>query len=391
MITRLQIKRILRQMVHLLKLGKKNYKSAYDLLLRQALAIEFDPKTDEHFRKILSVQYPLYPWQEDSKDSNLNLEKVKINHNELSSNVEISVCLVIVFNHRYDDNFEKLEALYQEKFDEILFLVPFYRGNKRNVIPVYESSSRFQGYVAQAYEKLKMASCSHYIFIGDDLLINPRINSANVLNELKIGLNTGYIKSATPLSDVPYSWTRLAPALGVFFRPNHYVNYSKELPIYADAFKKLNNHGMLFKPVKVDSLVPNKNVASDSGYNDAIAAITYMVNLGIKKFNLPYPLVMGYSDFFVLPKVSLDNFVHLCGVFAAMDLFVEVAIPTALLLSLESITFESNTTWKGTEIWGGLENVVKIGEKHQFNLDKLLESFGPSQLYIHPVKLSKWV
>ena len=51
-----------------------------------------------------------------------------------------SVALVVIYNHRYDGNISIVEDLYRERFREIFHLVPFYDGDRPNVIPVYESS-----------------------------------------------------------------------------------------------------------------------------------------------------------------------------------------------------------------------------------------------------------
>ena len=47
------------------------------------------------------------------------------------------VCLLIIYNHRYDDNIEKLERIYKNRFSDIYHIVPFYNGTIENVIPVY--------------------------------------------------------------------------------------------------------------------------------------------------------------------------------------------------------------------------------------------------------------
>src|SRR5438309_2566399 len=59
--------------------------------------------------------------------------------------MQSKAALIIVFNHRYDKNIPLLETLYEGRFSNIYYLVPFYDGEKENVIPVYENSFRFQG------------------------------------------------------------------------------------------------------------------------------------------------------------------------------------------------------------------------------------------------------
>ena len=75
------------------------------------------------------------------------------------------ICLVIIYNHRYDQNIKILEQIYKGRFAAIYHLVPFYDGKKQNVIPVYESSYQFQGYVAQGMKYFYNNNYTHYLFI----------------------------------------------------------------------------------------------------------------------------------------------------------------------------------------------------------------------------------
>ena len=58
------------------------------------------------------------------------------------------VALIIIYNHQYNKNIDVLERIYKDRFHDIYHLVPFYRGDRKNVIPVYESSHYFQGYIS---------------------------------------------------------------------------------------------------------------------------------------------------------------------------------------------------------------------------------------------------
>ena len=57
-----------------------------------------------------------------------------------------SVCIVVVFNHRFEENVEKLKEIYKNRFSKVVFLMPFYTGDDRDIISVYESSYQFHGY-----------------------------------------------------------------------------------------------------------------------------------------------------------------------------------------------------------------------------------------------------
>ena len=75
-----------------------------------------------------------------------------------------------------------------------------------------------------------------------------------------------------------------------------------------------------------------------------------------------------------------------------MKLWVEVAIPTAMILSHDTITFEKDTQWEGTTYWDN-ENATEMEERFQnlnYDFNELNKSYKKKELYIHPVKLSKW-
>ena len=130
------------------------------------------------------------------------------------------------------------------------------------------------------------------------------------------------------------------------------------------------------------------------------AMFAYRLRLPIK---VPYPLAAGYSDFLIVPRSAIQEFSRLCGVFAAMNLFVEIAAPTALALSCEHISTEmiKGENWvfgrrdprfarRGLELWSE-DDIKALGNKHGWNEQSLLQSMGADTLYVHPVKLSRWI
>ena len=75
------------------------------------------------------------------------------------------VALIIIYNHKFDRNIDILENIYKDRFSNIYHLVPFYTGDKSNVISVYENSHYFQGYVAQGFKSYFKEEFEHYFFI----------------------------------------------------------------------------------------------------------------------------------------------------------------------------------------------------------------------------------
>jgi hypothetical protein len=90
-----------------------------------------------------------------------------------------TVILVVIYNHKYDKNIDIVENLYCKRFSTIYHIVPFYTGDKPNVIPVYENSIYFEGYIAQAYSHFFHPEAAHYFFVADDMILNPNINETN--------------------------------------------------------------------------------------------------------------------------------------------------------------------------------------------------------------------
>ena len=112
----------------------------------------------------------------------------------------MEIALIIIHNHKFTKNIEIIERVYQERFSNIFHLVPFYEGAKSNVIPVYESSHFFQGYVAQAFRSFFNAKFDHYFFVADDMIVNPIINEKNYSEHLKIKKGEAFIPRLIPLN-----------------------------------------------------------------------------------------------------------------------------------------------------------------------------------------------
>lgn len=96
----------------------------------------------------------------------------------------------------------------------------------------------------------------------------------------------------------------------------------------------------------------------------------------------------GYSDIFLITAKTMEKFAQYCGIFAASRLFVEIAIPTSMVLSAEKIHVGSGKL-KGSAMWS--DDVKKsLAEKYQNSLSALLKDYPKDTFFLHPVKLSAW-
>ena len=103
---------------------------------------------------------------------------------------------------------------------------------------------------------------------------------------------------------------------------------------------------------------------------------------------MPYPLIGCVTDFFVVDKLTIKKFSHLCGVFAILRLHVEIAIPTSLVLTSKQLTSRVDLTLNPIYLWN--EEREKFEKKYENNLSKLINKFPEDYLFVHPVKLSNW-
>lgn len=306
----------------------------------------------------------------------------------------IKACLIIVFNHRYDKNIPVLEKLYAGRFPHIYFLVPFYNGTHPQVIPVYESSHYFQSYFAQGFHRFFKDEFTHYIFLGDDCILNPSINETNVLERTGLPAGTDFIPGLIQFHQVKGApWWHTFKGVD-FFSNRKGAEIKRELPSREEAIARFQRHGLEVKPVSMENIFGSKRPASKSWWEYWLFK-QYHYRLKWRpyrkggKIELPYPVAGSYADILVVTKASVNEFCRYCGILAAAGLFVEIAIPTALLLSADKICEEKDLRLRGRALWT-VEEIEAVEKTHRLSLSSLVQDFPPDQLFYHPVKLSKW-
>ena len=299
---------------------------------------------------------------------------------------EFRFCLVVVFNHRFDQNLPLLRTLYQGRFSTVRFLVPFYRGNDPDVVPVFDSSATFQGYFAQARHQLASEEFSHYVFVADDLLLNPAINETNLHTFLRLGRAGGYTKYLKPFSSMTSCWTHFNRTLRAL-RFDEFVNARAELPPCEEAVARLAAHGLECRPLGWRNLEVGPGPWQHQ-IKEWVTALS-LIRRHREGHGLAYPLLMGYADLLVVPAPALPEFCHLCGVFAALGIFVECAAPTALALAVPQLSLERDLTQQGLELWSDADRHA-FWSRYSGQLSELLKNFPERHLYVHPIKLPHW-
>lgn len=302
------------------------------------------------------------------------------------------VCLLFIYTHRFDQNIGKLESIYKNRFSDIFHLVPFYDGGKENVIPVFENQFYFQAYLPQSIHKFFNEKYTHYFFLCDDVLLHPDINENNYELWFGVDAETSFFPDLWgSLDKLSYSWPNTFPALNAFYMDDHlhhhYIDWKKHFLPREKALEKFNQYGIDFKKINY-----GKYVRSAAFPRKTDMFFHYLKLFFKRRRSLPYPLVAGYSDIFIIPAAEIKEFSDHCETTRQMRLWVEVAIPTMAIVSLNNINFEKDIRKKGSAYWTN-NNDKELSNRERlcdFNLKNLFNTFKSDELYIHPVKLTKW-
>lgn len=316
----------------------------------------------------------------------------------------MKVCLVVIFNHRYDKVLPKLRQIYHSRFKTIRFLMPFYDGDDTDVIPVFESSYSFQGYVAQAAKDLQQLDCDTYFFVADDMFLNPELNEFNLDTRLGVEKGKSYCESISQ-ANLSMHWDkgRVMQSIHTFkpFYYQTYVNYESELMLPFDAFNKAKKYGYADWKLAKGYKYAGPPISRIIQYCNNILfllrwlghiyprTITNLERAWKRRNEFPYPLFMGYSDWFILSKEDLMPVAHAFGVMSGMKVFVEIAIPTVMFLYCKKLGLAKELKLRGKAVWTNEEKRA-IEDKNERNLANLEKNFPSGYMYLHPVKMSRW-
>lgn len=294
------------------------------------------------------------------------------------------VALLIVYNHRFDGNIPRLNSLYAGHFSHVYHLVPFYDGGVPNVIPVYGNSYYFQTYVSQAYTHLKNKGFTHFFVVADDLILNPAINERNLWEITGLAHNECFMPYFTPMNEGGKKWFWLANAIRYRLKQKG-LEISQILPTREEAYKAMRSRKLEAEPLRRATfrhLIWTKRHWKEGFWSNLRLVFR-------KSVELDYPMVHSYSDIYLITAEHMERFCTWCGAFAAGGLFVEIATPTALALTAAPVKNQRHLKLKGGARWGA--DIEKLSSLYKRNLHTLLENFPADTLYLHPIKLSKWM
>lgn len=207
-----------------------------------------------------------------------------------------------------------MERIYRPRFPIIRYLMPFVQlPENPDVITVYCGSYNHQGFATDAARKLVDIDCSHYIFLQDDLLLRPDLDSRSLLERLRIRDDGGFIIWAGSLTQELGEWQWMLGILWRLFYPKNMmsgtgINSLEELLSYLppvdEAKRRLARYGI---DLPVITRTP-KSLADGStllriphfssrsservhAMNRLVADSLYETAPGEARIEIPYPLV----------------------------------------------------------------------------------------------------
>lgn len=316
--------------------------------------------------------------------------------------------LVVLFNHRYDRNIPVIRELYSRRFSGLLQLMPYYKGDAPDVCSVYGNSFQFYNYILQSRERIRQLDGDYLLIIGDDLLLNPGFDEFSTPSLLGIhGEDTCYLDGFVDVS-LPMCYRGTAEAHRFSITPPGIdaESVNRNVPSYEEARRILKSRNLMRHDElsRVRMFLPKWSSGGiHANWKVLKGRVWHLLNYWkhrMKKYRYSYPVVFGYSDIVCIPKGRLDDFCRILEVFSAWNMFVELAIPTALQLlpgtkpaTLEDTQYKSGNVWfpQDPEHFEAMNAVIGgLVSSSGGDLDKLLASFPEEYLYLHPVKLSRF-
>lgn len=317
--------------------------------------------------------------------------------------------LVILYNHQYNRNIPILRNIYSKRFSSIIQLMPYYKGEDQDVCSVFGNSFQFYNYILQARGKIQSLDGDYILIIGDDLLLNPVFNEVSTASLLGVNdENTcyldGFIDVSLPLC---YRGTREAHNFSTSPPGIDTKSVNINVPSYEEARQILKSRGLMQynELSRVRMFLPKWKEGEGVKANWKVlkGRVWHLLNYWkhkIKKYRYSYPVVFGYSDIICVPKKRFMDFCDILEVFSAWNMFVELAVPTALQLLPEvKLSTQENTQYRSGNVWFPQDSehfcmmnaiINELVSSSSGNIENLLSSFPKDYMYLHPVKLSKF-
>ena len=304
------------------------------------------------------------------------------------------ITLCVMFNHAYPQNIPLLRKLLRPRFSDVVFIQPVVRSQDPDVFTSYRGSYNFQGLISDNLDKLISRGSSHYIFVHDDVFVNPLLNEDNIVERLGVGTNGAFITGVGPMGGringpAYRGWNWIVGVLWKLAYPTNTISgsgvqsLSRDFADLAGQTQQIaDRYGFEFPPFSYDpsSPPPFTDPFGSQAMSDELVGVIFRGLFGEgdpPSLTPPIALCLGFSDFFVVDGAIMERVGHLFGVFAAANIFAEVAIPTALihvadrLVQAHDVGVRTNWSYEPS-----------------LSVETLIEEFRTGLLLAHPVKPS---
>ncbi len=319
-----------------------------------------------------------------------------------------NVGLVVLFNHNYERNIPIIKRMYKERFPHMRILMPFYYGSDEEVIGVFGNSFMFHGYLAQARNELMRMGCDDFLVIGDDLLLNPDFNSENIHEKLNVPAGAFYMDMVENISTCSYYRPILEASRFSPYPRGLDGSANRNLPSYEEAYKILSDKGLIsqttmsywkpfypeFLQFSFSNLYKNYKIFKARVYH-----FFKVIQYRLRPAKMPYPYIFSYSDILLIPRERMLDLCRYLEPFAAWNMFVEMAIPTAIMLLPDTtVCFAEGTNYRTGNVWypqdpehfSRIDALIKSLQQKSQTAEDLATFFPREYLYLHPVKLSRY-
>ena len=308
-----------------------------------------------------------------------------------------NVAALFLFNNRFERVLPALDRLYAERFPRRQYIMPFATERRADIISVQECGWYFSGHLAQGARDFLAPDVTHYVVISDDLYLNPRLDHRNIVAALGLGERSAWIKGLASADALRHRWEWSADAAFELKRMS-ITDLWSQLPAPEDARERFARLGLDLSFRRPRTRAEWRFATRDLPRASRAIWLKYLAMWGKPA---PFPMLSSYADFLVVPAHAMPDFVHWCGLFAAMNIFAEIAVPTALALACDEIVTElpigahfgdRDTVAEPRGSWRGVEGEGAEGfaQRLDRSLDRLQAEFPADWLYFHPVKLSGW-
>jgi hypothetical protein len=303
----------------------------------------------------------------------------------------MKVALCLFFNYPFERNIPVLESLYRDTFDDIVHIQPMMRSDRDNVHTVYRAAFNFGGFFSDSLAFLSELDADYLVFSGDDCIINTALFGDNFA--------TTFLRDNEEIS--AFLPQPLKFCNGNEWGSSHKINtlarFAKGYGLYDQRIEDWL--GFLPDPNPIRNTAQRLAVHSDkmsqptaeqkSKMNPAQLEVLTSMMGNQSEAPMPYPLVYAISDFFIVSRKNLELFCHNVGLLAAMNIFSEVSVPTALMSLPGPLLRASDLNLTFDWTWGRNQEVEHFVPTSIEEIGGVISDMDTHTLFRHPIKLSK--